>query len=143
MHKSRTIAIAGLMIIGACSIDVATPASAAEKIVVVDGDTISVGGRHLRLIGFDTPETALPSDKPTRTPRAKCMAEYHLGQRAKVRLKQLVKSGKVTLERGLGTEHYGRELARLRVDGRDVGDILMSEGLAQPFNLRPPKPNWC
>jgi endonuclease YncB( thermonuclease family) len=71
------------------------------------------------------------------------MAEYRLGLRAKARLKQLVKSGKITLERGLGREHYGRELARLRIDGRDVGDILMAEGLAKPFNLRPPKPVWC
>jgi len=70
------------------------------------------------------------------------MAEHHLGMHAKARLKQLLKSGKVTLERGLGREQYGRELARVRVDGRDVGDILMSECLAKPFNLRPPKPNW-
>lgn len=52
-------------------------------------------------------------------------------------------AGKVTLQRNLGIDPYGRELVRVFIDGRDAGEILIGEGLAQRFNLRPPKPNWC
>ena len=44
--------------------------------------------------------------------------------------------------------NFGRSCGVLRVDGRDVGDILIAEGLAAPFQCgrtscpRLPRP-WC
>ena len=58
---------------------------------VYDGDTVEIlcgaDKRTARLVGFDTPET--------REPR--CAAEAALGKRATERLRELVKSGPVTI----------------------------------------------
>ena len=51
---------------------------------VVDGDTIRLRGRTVRLVGFDTPETGS---------RARCESERKLGAEAASRLRQLVTSG--------------------------------------------------
>ncbi|MEO1905391.1 MAG: hypothetical protein ABGX08_00005, partial [Citromicrobium sp.] len=40
-----------------------------------------------------------------------------------------------------GTDRYGRTLARLTVDGRDVGTVLVSMGLARPWRGR--REGWC
>jgi len=119
-------------------------------ITVVDGDTIRVSGeaRSIRLVGFNAPETRDPQ----------CAAEAALGSRAKARLRELVRSGNLTLSRVAcacrpGTEgtdrcNYGRSCGTLAVAGRDVGDVLIAENLAAPFRCgahscpRTPRP-WC
>lgn len=117
---------------------------------ITDGDTIRIigEGKGTRLVGFNAPESIKPG----------CAEERVLGQRAKARLRQLVSKGRLSLERVRcscmpGTEgtnrcNYGRSCGILRVDGRDVGDILISEGLAVPFvcgaTSCPPTPKpWC
>jgi endonuclease YncB( thermonuclease family) len=62
----------------------ATSMDAAE-IVIVDGDTVRMDGETIRLRGFDVPETCY----------ARCDAERDLGEKAKARLAELVRSGKV------------------------------------------------
>lgn len=117
---------------------------------VTDGDTIQLSGeaRGLRLVGLNAPETFEP----------KCARERELGNRAKARLKELVKGENLTLIRiacscAPGTEgttacNYGRSCGRLLVNGRDVGKVLISEGLAVRFECGPtscpptPRP-WC
>jgi endonuclease YncB( thermonuclease family) len=120
----------------------------AHAISVVDGDTIRIGGRLTRLTGFNAPETWKPN----------CAAERHLGEAATARLRQLVDGGDAQFASlrcacRPGTEgtmncNYGRACGSLRVDGRDVGDILISEGLAVRFVCGatgcPPTPRpWC
>ncbi|WP_457939808.1 thermonuclease family protein [Mesorhizobium sp. 10J20-29] len=117
---------------------------------IIDGDTIRVNGERkgTRLVGFNTPETIQPG----------CSAERALGLKAKARLRQLVSKGRLSLERircacKPGTEgtdacNYGRSCGVLSVDGRDVGDTLVSEGLAVRFvcgsTRCPPTPKpWC
>ena len=56
---------------------------APAKIVVTDGDTIRVGVRTYRLIGFDTPETS----------RALCASERAKGYAATAALRRLIYSG--------------------------------------------------
>src|SRR4029078_8044415 len=127
----------------------AQPISSAD-IRVIDGDTIALSGlrQHVRLVGFNAPETR----------NARCKAEAQLGQRAKQRLQVLVVTG--TLELTFiarscppGTEgsqrcNRGRRCGILRAEGRDVGSVLMSEGWAVPFQCGkascPPTPRpWC
>ena len=40
-------------------------------------------------------------------------------------------------------ERWRRVLGRLYVDGVDVGDILISEGLAVPYNGKGRRRDWC
>jgi endonuclease YncB( thermonuclease family) len=56
---------------------------------VTDGDTIQAHGQAVRLVGFDTPETGS---------RVRCEAERTLGQRAAMRLRELVTAGGLDLE---------------------------------------------
>jgi micrococcal nuclease len=103
---------------------------------------------NVRLVGFNAPETR----------RAKCDAERKLGDRATLRVRDLVKAGDldyvpVTCSCPAGTEgtmacNYGRECGTLKASGRDVGAILIEENLAVSFICgatrcpKTPKP-WC
>lgn len=102
---------------------------------VYDGDTVELlcdgDSRTARLVGFDTPETR----------DAGCAAEQALGDRATERLRALVKTGAVTLS-GQAYDKYGRQLITLAVDGQDVGETLIAEGLAQPYRGGG-RINWC
>lgn len=115
---------------------------------VIDGDTIDLAGRHVRLVGFNAPETWKPA----------CASEAEIGHRAKARLRQLVATAPLTYRPVAcscppgteGTEacNYGRACGSLFADGRDVGDILVSERLAVPYRCGgtrcPPVPRpWC
>ena len=120
------------------------------QFTVTDGDTIRIFGERkgTRLVGFNTPETFRPS----------CTKELELGKRATARLKELVATSSVEIEKvpcackpgtqGTDACNFGRSCAKLRVDGRNVGQILISEGLAAPFSCGPtscpplPRP-WC
>lgn len=135
------------------SSEMTTPASATSGMAgfsITDGDTIHLrDGTPVRLVGFNTPEKFEPQ----------CSREAALGNRASARLKELVataKSTNVTLiacSCKPGTEgtkkcNFGRRCGRLTVDGRDVGQTLITEGLAVPFVCGatgcPPTPRpWC
>ena len=123
---------------------------ATTSIRVIDGDTIALKGQrqHIRLVGFNAPETG----------RAECLEERQLGERAKRRLIALITSGQPDLtliacscEPGTeGTQwcNHGRSCGILTVDRRDVGAVLIGEGLAVPFKCGrtscPPTPRpWC
>lgn len=98
---------------------------------VVDGDTVRLRGERVRLLGYDTPETYRPS----------CDAERALGEQATARLVDLLSSGRACLEVSAESDHYGRPLGTLTVDGEDVGDILVAEGLA--IIWRGSRGEWC
>ncbi|NEI54094.1 thermonuclease family protein [Rhizobium leguminosarum] len=117
---------------------------------VTDGDTVHVVGERAgtRLVGFNTPEKFSPQ----------CEYERKLGERASSRLKELVRSPNLQLTKvpcacpagseGTDACNHGRSCGVLKVDGRDVGQILIGEGLAVPFICegnrcpRTPRP-WC
>ena len=89
---------------------------------VVDGDTIWLNGQNLRLQNYDTPE---PYNDICGG-----QAEVALARKASARLLELLNSNPFTVETGR-KDRYGRVLATIRINGRDVGDILISEGLAR------------
>ena len=89
---------------------------------VVDGDTIWLNGQNLRLQNYDTPE---PYNDICGG-----QAEVALARKASARLLELLNSNPFTVETGR-KDRYGRVLATISINGRDVGDILISEGLAR------------
>jgi micrococcal nuclease len=99
--------------------------------VVIDGDTFRLGAETIRIANIDTPEAP---------PRARCMAEGRLAGLATRELGQLLASGDLTLQRE-GQDRYGRTLARVSVDGRDVGEALIDGGFAVAWAGR--RADWC
>ncbi|WP_170425197.1 thermonuclease family protein [Ruegeria arenilitoris] len=105
----------------------------ASKVFAVDGDTIGHGDDRYRLVGFDTPETF----------RAQCEAERALGLKAKDRLAEIIRTnGQVELKIEPELDKYGRFLAVARTGGKEVGSILISEGLARPYSSGKRR-SWC
>ena len=141
-------------VIAACLFTIIGPASAAPidpgDVRVIDGDTIRVYQKqpNVRLVGFNAPETR----------RAACDAERELGAKATRRVRDLVRNGNLDFEfvacscppgtEGTPACNYGRRCGTLKANGRDVGAILIAEGLAVLFQCgttscsKTPRP-WC
>jgi micrococcal nuclease len=110
----------------------AAPLTSADRISVYDGDTIRVNGERIRILGLDTPEYGN---------NARCRSEAVTAEEAKQALRRLIARGDVTISRR-GTDRYGRTLARVTVDGRDVADTLIAQGLARPYGGGY-REGWC
>lgn len=100
---------------------------------IVDGDTLWIGGVKIRIADIDTPEITEP----------RCAAEKALGERATTRLLELVNAGPFQMRAwaGRNEDKYGRKLRVLVRDGRSIGDILVSEGLARSWTGK--RQPWC
>ncbi|HEY8578202.1 MAG TPA: thermonuclease family protein [Devosia sp.] len=95
-----------------------------DKTCLVDGDTLWLNGENIRLQAFDTPE-----------PQSSICggdAEVRLANQASARLLDLLNNNEWTIERfGFDSTSSRRRLATIRIDGVDVGYILISERLAR------------
>lgn len=102
---------------------------------VIDGDTVRQRGTTIRLQGYNTPEL-----------HGQCPDEERLARRAKARLEALVREGAFVVLNP-GRCGYGRRCGSMILNGKDVGDILISEGLAEPYrcvdNHCPRRRSWC
>jgi len=94
---------------------------------VVDGDTIRIGERRIRLTGFDAPEID-----------GQCLAESDAAQRAKAELARWLSAGPFQLDGGDDPprDRYGRELRaarRLSPSGEMqlLSDHMIGAGLAE------------
>jgi micrococcal nuclease len=125
--------IAVLLLAGQSALaDVVQP----QQIRVIDGDTIVVNGKAIRLVGFIAPETW----------DARCKAERNLGDKAASRLRDLVMTGPLEYSPakcpcpaatlGKWFCNFTRSCGTLKANGRDVGDILVEEGLAAIYSCR-------
>jgi endonuclease YncB( thermonuclease family) len=106
-----------------------------QVIRVIDGDTFVIaGGEHVRILNIDTAE--MP-------PHSRCGEEERLALAATSRMRALTSSARtVTLtSTNRDRDRYGRLLRLVRIDGRDVGEVLISEGLAQRWAGH--KADWC
>lgn len=110
-----------------------------SAVCVVDGDTILIGPRTVRVIGIDAPEIHPP----------RCPAEARQGEAAAQRLLALMNAGPVTLAGPSPAvrDGYGRELRHLlraRPDGsvQSLADDLVASGLVRPY-LHGARDPWC
>ncbi|KKC24993.1 nuclease [Sphingomonas sp. SRS2] len=101
---------------------------------VTDGDTFRLeSGERIRIANIDAPEI--------HARQAKCRLEIERGEAASERARTLLDGKVVTFER-VGRS-YNRTVARVRVDGRDLGTALIAMGVARPWLRHHPKPDWC
>lgn len=106
---------------------------------VVDGDTISVKfegetkAKTVRLLLIDTPESVKPNT-PVQ-PYAKEASNY---------MKELVTNSKLTLEYDSGgaTDKYGRVLAYVYADGKNVNEEMLKEGFARVAYVNEPNTRY-
>jgi micrococcal nuclease len=107
----------------------------AKVINVVDGDTIDVVidlgfdikySTRVRLYGINTPET-----------RSRNKKEKDAGLKAKCRLTELLLNSEpgviIRTIKDDSVEKYGRLLANIFLNGVNVNELLLQEGLAVPY----------
>lgn len=109
---------------------IAAPTTFAAEIkpgsaVVIDGDTLEVGGERIRLHGIDAPELG----QRCGTARG---GNWACGEAAARRLTELV-DGRSVACTGEGRDQYDRIIATCRVANADVGATLVREGLAWAY----------
>ena len=105
------------------------------RLRVIDGDTVEVlgSGERIRLPNIDTPEAG---------DRARCAAERRAADNATRTARQLITAARTIDIRRTGREDiYGRTIAYVILDGRDLGQALMAQGVARPWRGR--REPWC
>lgn len=106
-HKKETSFIAEQNII------VAVPINSLER--VIDGDTIIADGQRFRLAGIDSPEL---SEKK--------------GDEARLFLFALLDEKRLSAAIE-GSDHYGRLIADIYIDGLSVSELMLENGYARVF----------
>lgn len=107
-----------------------TPGDTTTAIVtrVIDGDTIEIaGGKHIRYIGIDTPETVAPRKSVLCYGKESSQANSALVANKIVRLEKDVSD----------TDRFGRLLRYVYVDDIMVNDYLVRNGFARSISYPP------
>jgi len=106
---------------------------------VIDGDTIKLGQRKIRIIGIDAPEVTHP----------KCPREAQLAEQATAKLQVLLNQGPFEMVGSVTRNHdrYGRDLRALNRTNPDgtttsIAEEMRSSGLASRY-LGGVKLGWC
>ena len=115
-----------------------------KKVYWSDGDSGRLDKVKFRLANVDAPETGSLKQRGG----AKCELEREKGYNAKAYIVALTKSGKVKIERDYGYDRYQRLVVDLSVDGVDVGERAIAEGVLRAWPHRngralSAKPDWC
>lgn len=92
-------------------------AALALSCAVIDGDTIRCGSERIRLSGIDAPETS--ACRPGR----RCVEGDGLA--ARVALLKIIEGSELRIVR-LGRDRYGRTIAAVYADGRNVACALLA-----------------
>jgi micrococcal nuclease len=111
------------------------------SLLAVDGDTIKCDGVNLRdmgdgapnVSGYDTPESYGPE----------CDYERDLARDATIRMEELLRTPGLQIIDSGRRDRYKRPLvSAVLADGRTIGSVLISEGLAVEWTPDY-KPAWC
>jgi endonuclease YncB( thermonuclease family) len=103
-----------------------------KVIRVYDGDTIKAVGHDIeikvRLVGIDAPETS----------KGKHKAGQPFGRKAEKHLAGLVLNRVVDIK-GYGSDRYGRILAEIYIDDRNINIEMLKSGYAEIYSGRAPR----
>lgn len=101
---------------------------------VIDGDTLAIGRRRVRLTGYDAPEMD-----------GACDNERHKAAMARDRLNNWLRQG--PFEWTGGTEppydRYGRELREARRGEELLAEVMVGAGLAEGSGWGAGRREWC
>lgn len=99
----------------------------------IDGDTLRDGDDRYRVENIDAPE---------RGARAECPEERALAEAASVYVSEWIARARRVEAHPTGRrDRYGRVVARIDLDGVDLGERLIARGLAQRWRGR--KADFC
>lgn len=97
-----------------------------SSLKVIDGDTLEISGTRYRLDGFDAPEIGQKcKDADGRS--------WRCGVDAASVLRELIRSSGEVVCSENGNDRYGRTIAICYADGVDMGEYLVSRGLAWAY----------
>jgi len=88
----------------------------------VDGDTLRIGGKRVRLLGIDAPELG-------QTCTGADGADWPCGEVARSKMVALLGGGQVTCQ-PRGHDRYGRVLAHCLAAATDLGEAMVAGGFA-------------
>ena len=72
----------------------------------------------------------------------RCAAERNLGNRATQQARSFITNARQPDVRRTGRiDRYDRVIAFIEIDGRDLGQMMIAEGLARPWRGR--REPWC
>ena len=104
---------------------ISSPSNAKHAWQVIDGDTIRHGETVIRFWGIDAPEI-----------NQRCLkadgVEYKCGQDSKTALEVLIQDKPLVCEY-INKDRYDRDIARCKVDGLDIGGLMVSLGWAVDY----------
>lgn len=100
-----------------------------RKVRVIDGDTIEFDGETIRIANIDAPEKTSPE----------CEAEARLAIFSAEVLSYMTSN--LSIKR-VGKDKYGRTLAYLRFHGSDVGEMMIKQNAARPYDGGK-RQSWC
>jgi endonuclease YncB( thermonuclease family) len=123
-----------MLILLALFIWIPTTASAGlfKVVRVYDGDTVKAVGHDIeikvRLVGIDAPETSKRKLEPGQP----------FGRKAEKYLAQLVLNKTVDIK-GYGSDRYGRILAEIYIDDKNINLEMVKTGYAEVYSGSPPR----
>jgi len=140
MHRA---ALAALML----TLALAAPASHADPVKSIywkDGDSGRADGVEFRLADVDAPETGGVGSRGG----AKCEAERERGFKAKEFIVSATRNKTLAIILNGEVDDWGRRVATVTVDGKDLGGIGIAAGHLRPYvfngkRATMPKPKWC
>ncbi len=125
------------LIIALILAEVATQTIASSTITVVDGDSLEINGRRIRLIGIDAPEYMQTCEDITGK-------SYMCGQSAKAFLQDMIEAGhekgdklKCTVE---GIDQYKRTLSVCKIGDVNLNLEMVKAGYAISYKQETYKP---
>ena len=119
-----TFAILGLLILLAARLDRVETRSLEGRVVVNDGDSITLGAERIRLRGIDAPEFKQVCNRQG--------ADYPCGRQARDALTGLI-GGRPVACAGWERDRYGRLLAACTAGGKDLNRALVEAGWAVAY----------
>ena len=101
---------------------------------VIDGDTLAIGPRRVRLTGYDAPELG-----------GTCEAERSKAREARTALHTWLAKGRFNWTGGANPprDQYGRELREARRGDEALADAMVEAGLAEGSGWGAEARDWC